>query len=72
METKLTLLELAKSNDSFQRWTREYINTHDWSRKHTLIFAGNQFKKLLIKSEEEKMDEFLMDEGPAPDWVKIC
>ncbi len=72
METKLTLLELATSNPSFQKWTREYTSTHDLSRMHQLLFAGDQFRELLIKSEEEKMDKFLMDGGPAPDWVKIC
>ncbi len=72
METKLTLLELAKSNKSFQKWTREYTSTHDLSRMDQLLFAGDQFRELLIKSEEEKMDKFLMDGGPAPDWVKIC
>jgi hypothetical protein len=72
MEKKQTLLELAQSNESFQKWTREFTSTHDLSRMHQLLFAGDQFRKLLIKGEEDKMDKFLMDGGPAPDWVKVC
>ena len=72
MEKKQTLLELAQSNTLFQKWTREFTSTNNFSRMHQLLFDGDQFRKLLIKSEEEKMDKFLMDGGPAPEWVKVC
>jgi hypothetical protein len=72
MEKKQTLLELAQSNKSFQKWTREFTSARDLSRIHQLLFDGDQFRKLLIKSEENEMDKFLMDGGPAPEWVKIC
>ena len=69
---KQTLLELAQSNTLFQKWIREFTSNRDLSRMHQLLFDGDQFRELLIKSEEEKMNKFLMNGDPAPEWVKIC
>jgi len=69
-----TLLDLAENNHSFRAWIYAHLRAPPAQMMESLR-AGDPFRKLLSKVEENRMDEFLLAGGPEsawPAWVKVC
>lgn len=72
MSKSATLLQLAQGNPLFQQWVKEVVSNTNPVRTFTLLYDGDQFRPLLLPSEEERFDSFFRDGGPLPDWVNVC
>ena len=66
-----TLEALARTSPGFRMWLNALTSNPDPHRYIMLICDGDKFEKLLTESEKVRFNEYLMNEGPTPEWVKI-
>ena len=68
---RTTLDNLALTNSDFRMWVDAMTSKPDPGRYIMLIVDADKFKPFLTESEIERFNEYLMNGGPLPEWMKI-
>ena len=64
---KLTLVELARTNTEFQNLIFKLKKSGTLS----ILFDSDKFRPLLTDEAVREMDNYFMEGGPDPDWIRV-
>jgi hypothetical protein len=66
VSSKLSLIELARTNTEFQNLILKLKKSGIMS----VLFDSDKFRSLLTDDAIREMDKYFMDGGPSPDWIR--
>lgn len=66
-----TLDQLIDANSAFPKWIMSFLNSGP-KDKMRVANEGNSFRVFLTRSEEKRMDAYLLKGGKPPEWVQKC
>jgi hypothetical protein len=68
---ELTLEQLIDANPAFSKWVMSYLNSGP-KDKMRIAKEGNSYRVFLTRSEEKRMNAYLLNGGKPPEWVQKC